>query len=54
LRACAIDACERIVALLRPTAPATTAQRLDYLLWNRGRGPVYKARPRHRARSLFY
>ncbi|HEU0113086.1 MAG TPA: queuosine salvage family protein [Thermomicrobiales bacterium] len=54
LRACALDACERLVALLRPAAPEITAQRLDYLLWNRGRLPLYKARPRHRARSLFY
>ncbi|HEX5498673.1 MAG TPA: queuosine salvage family protein, partial [Thermomicrobiales bacterium] len=54
IRACAIDACERIVALLRPAEPEITAQRLDYLLWNRGRQPIYKARPRHRARSLFY
>jgi putative queuosine salvage protein len=54
IRACALDTCERIVAVLRPTEPGITAPRLDYLLWNRGRQPVYKARPRHRARSLFY
>jgi hypothetical protein len=54
IRACALDACERIVALLRPVEPDMTAQRLDYLLWNRGRQPIYKARPRHRSRSLFY
>jgi hypothetical protein len=23
-------------------------------LWNRGQDPVYKARPRHRTRSVFY
>ena len=31
-----------------------TAQRLDTLLWNRGQAPSIKARPRHRARSVFY
>lgn len=27
---------------------------LDHLLWNRGQAPEYKARPRHRCRSIFY
>jgi hypothetical protein len=27
---------------------------LDYLLWNRGQQPEYKARPRHRTRTVFY
>jgi hypothetical protein len=27
---------------------------LDYLLWNRGQGSFYKARPRHRTQTVFY
>ena len=54
IRACAVDAAERLVALLRPEAPEITAQRLDFLLWHRGQDPASKAFPRHRARSLFY
>jgi Potential Queuosine, Q, salvage protein family len=26
----------------------------DYVLWNRGQEPAYKARPRHRTRSVYY
>ena len=32
----------------------TTAHHLDHVLWDRGQGPHFKARPRHRARSVFY
>jgi Potential Queuosine, Q, salvage protein family len=28
--------------------------RWDYVLWNRGQEPAYKARPRHRTRSVYY
>jgi hypothetical protein len=31
-----------------------SAMGLDYLLWNRGQQPYYKARPRHRTRTVFY
>lgn len=51
LRACAVDAVERLVDVL---ADGTTAGRLDTLLWNRGSGEVYKARPRHRTRTTSY
>jgi hypothetical protein len=27
---------------------------LDNWLWNRGKAPAYKARPRHRCRCVFY
>jgi hypothetical protein len=27
---------------------------LDYVLWNRGQAAQYKARPRHRTRTVFY
>ena len=34
---------------------AVNAMQLDNLLWSRGQRPEYKrARPRHRARSIFY
>jgi hypothetical protein len=50
LRACAVDAVERLVARL----PGETAARLDTVLWNRGGGTVYKAVPRHRTRTVSY
>jgi hypothetical protein len=49
IRACAVHACELIA---QPTGvPART---IDNWLWNRGQGPEYKARPRHRCRTVFY
>ena len=60
LRACAVEAVERIVALLR-TGPAgaspgasITAAAVDQLLWERGQGPFYKAVPRPRSRCTAY
>jgi hypothetical protein len=50
LRACAVDAVERLVALL----PGATSARLDTVLWNRGGGQRYKAVPRHRTRTVAY
>ena len=49
IRGCAVHACELIAARLR-VAPRT----LDAWLWNRGQAPAYKARPRHRTRTVFY
>ena len=49
IRACAVHACEQIAARLG-VPPAT----LDHWLWNRGQAPAYKARPRHRCRTVFY
>lgn len=40
--------------LLREHLHGVTSMQLDYVLWNRGRQPAYKAQPRHRARSVFY
>jgi len=54
IRACAVDAVERMVEALRGMGRPITAQGLDYLLWNRGQRPDYKARPRHRTRTVFY
>jgi hypothetical protein len=50
LRACALDAVERLVA----THGSTTAAAVDNTLWHRGGGPRYKAVPRHRARTTAY
>ena len=49
IRACAVHACELIAAELG--VPPRT---LDGWLWNRGQEPRYKARPRHRARTVYY
>ncbi len=54
IRAVALHAVERMVDLLRREGVATTAHRLDHLLWNRGQSPAIKAEPRHRTRSLYY
>ena len=49
-------AVDRMVEQLRADAgrQAASAQRLDFLLWNRGQSPEMKAYPRHRARSVYY
>jgi len=49
IRASAVHACELIARRLR-VAPRT----LDAWLWNRGQDARYKARPRHRTRTVFY
>ncbi len=49
IRACAVHACTHVARRLG--VPERT---LDMWLWNRGQQPEYKARPRHRARSVFY
>jgi hypothetical protein len=49
IRACAVHACVAIAERLGVPEPT-----LDMWLWNRGQQPGYKARPRHRARSVFY
>jgi hypothetical protein len=54
IRACGLHAVELLVAELRRQGRATTARELDYLLWNRGQDPAYKARPRHRTRTVYY
>ena len=55
LRACAVDAVERLVAKLDLLGLRTTARDLDVALWNRGQTPAYKkAKPRHRTRTIFY
>jgi hypothetical protein len=54
IRACGVHAVELLVAELRRQGQPIAARGLDYLLWNRGQGPHYKARPRHRTRSVYY
>jgi hypothetical protein len=49
IRGCAIHACELIARRL-----GVSAQTLDHWLWQRGQAPEYKARPRHRCRTVFY
>jgi hypothetical protein len=50
IRASALHAVELLVA----AHGATTATAVDNILWHRGGQPRYKARPRHRARSVAY
>jgi hypothetical protein len=50
IRACALHAVE----LIRQQLPGVTSMQLDYVLWNRGQQPAYKAQPRHRTRTVFY
>jgi hypothetical protein len=54
IRACALHAVELLVQAMRAASQDVTAQGLDYLLWNRGQQPHYKARPRHRTRTVYY
>lgn len=49
IRACAVHACELIAR--RTGVPPRT---LDGWLWTRGQAPEFKARPRHRCRTVFY
>jgi hypothetical protein len=50
IRACALHAVELLVA----AHGATTAADADWVLWERGAEPRYKAHPRHRARTTAY
>jgi putative queuosine salvage protein len=49
IRACALHACELIAPRL-----GVPPRVLDIWLWNRGQEPRYKARPRHRTRTVSY
>jgi hypothetical protein len=54
IRACAVDAVEQMVGLLRARGRAVCARDLDDWLWLRGGEPAYKAHPRHRTRCPYY
>lgn len=49
IRACAVHACE-LIAQRAGVAP----HELDNWLWSRGQAPEYKAKPRHRCRTVYY
>jgi len=49
IRAGAVHACELLAGRL-----GVAPRALDTWLWNRGQGEPYKARPRHRTRTVFY
>ena len=55
IRACAIDAVERLVERLIARGTRTSARALDVSLWTRGQAPRYKeAAHRHRTRCVYY
>ena len=54
IRACAVHAVELLKKELNELGNEVTSPELDYLLWNRGQKPYYKAIPRHRTRTVFY
>jgi hypothetical protein len=55
IRACAVDAVERMAQSLTSRKSRVTAAGLDYVLWNRGQQKYYKTiKPRHRSRCVFY
>ena len=54
IRACAVHAVELLSAELHRTGHNVPPMKLDSLLWNRGHQPHYKARPRHRTRTVYY
>jgi hypothetical protein len=49
IRACAVHACAQIAQ-----REGMTERDLDNALWYRGQRPEYKARPRHRCRTVYY
>lgn len=54
IRASALHAVELLAEHVRGSERQVTAMELDSLLWQRGQQPAYKARPRHRTRTVFY
>lgn len=62
LRACAVQAVELLAAArgaaavtgAAGTPPPLTPAEIDSALWNRGRAPRYKSRPRPRSRNTAY
>jgi len=54
IRGCAVHAVEQLSLELRGRDVMLWPYQLDDWLWNRGGGPTYKARPRHRSRSWYY
>jgi len=54
IRACAVDAVERIREAMDAVGRPTSSRQLDQLLWHRGQAPAYKAAKRHRTQTVFY
>ena len=54
IRACGVHAVELLRAELAALGTETTSGRIDTVLWTRGGEPRYKARPRHRTRTVSY
>ncbi len=54
IRACALHAVELLKKEMLKSGRVINSLELDYLLWNRGQQPQYKAVPRHRTRCVFY
>lgn len=54
IRACALHVVELLKKEIFKSERIVNSPQLDYLLWNRGQQPQYKAVPRHRTRSVFY
>jgi len=54
LRAATVQTVERLARVFRDRGVAVTPLELDFLLWNRGQQPRYKAVPRPRCRTWFY
>ncbi|NRA00905.1 MAG: hypothetical protein HRU01_30830 [Myxococcales bacterium] len=54
IRAVAVHAAERMVAMLAERGCETSARVLDGWLWTRGQHPDVKAAPRHRTRTSYY
>jgi hypothetical protein len=54
IRACAVDAVERIVLEIRRAERPATSRELDIALWTRGQSARYKEAPRHRTRTTSY
>ena len=54
IRASAVHSAELICHALASKGTKARSIDIDYLLWNRGQQPEYKAHPRHRTRTVFY
>jgi hypothetical protein len=54
IRACSLHAVELLSTELRRFGRDVAPMKLDYLLWNRGQEAYYKARHRHRTRTVYY
>jgi hypothetical protein len=55
IRACAVDAVDRISSVLGGALKGYSSAVIDNVLWHKGQLPYYKKiKPRHRTRSVYY